>query len=680
MPTSEVRAASPLHLHTDQNSLIQLHHSSEQRLSQKLERVSSGPERRGFLLPRTLRQISPSGPHQQQKFTSLKEEVLVQEAEKDGSTSRECTGKQTSKNQTSKNQTSDKQTSKNQTSKNQTSKNQTSDKQTSKNQTSKNQTGKNQTGKNKTSENQTSENQYSKNQTSKNKTGKNQTSKNQTGKNQTGKNKTSKNQTSDKQTSKNQTSKNQTGKNQTGKNQTGKNQTSKNQTSKNQTGKNQTSKNQTSKNQTTAAAAAAAEGDTGVREQRRRHVKQSCSSDRRQRLHQDSDMKKLQLLFLLLLVLCVRGSLQQKGSRKKDVNNSSVDIGPFLRTFVGDPDPGPGPDSAPAPATEANLPPRSNGTQGPISRQSLPALWSLSNGTMGYLDSALSTRVIPITYMLAFLVGVPANVVILCTLATKIRKVSSAILYCSLAVSDLLLLLSLLFKAHYHLHGNHWALGEAACRVVTACFYGNLYCSAQTLSCISIKRYLAVAHPFMYKSLPKRTCTAWVTVGVWGVFGAAVVPELLVQQSYWLPQAGRITCHDVLPLRHHSHAFLLYYNVLLTGVGLLLPLLVTVWCYVRIIRELNRSHHDWGMYIKASSLVFAIFLLCFTPAGLLHFVHHVQLSVHGAESLYVHFKVAVCLCCLHACVDPFLFILMSKSAGSRLYFTPFKGKTLSISF
>ncbi|KAI4816536.1 hypothetical protein KUCAC02_008859 [Chaenocephalus aceratus] len=249
--------------------------------------------------------------------------------------------------------------------------------------------------------------------------------------------------------------------------------------------------------------------------------------------------------------------------------------------------------------------------------------------------------------MLVVAVGIPANVAILCTLVTKIRKVSSAILYCSLAVSDLFLLLSLLFKAHYHFHGNNWVLGEAACRVVTACFYGNLYCSAQTLACISIKRYLAVVHPFI-RAIGSLRCGA---------------------------SPAMTSC----PCSSESHVFLLYYNLFLTVFGLLVPLVVTVVCYGRIVCELNRSHHDWAMYIQASSLVFVIFLLCFTPAGVLHLLHYAQLFVYGTESLYVHFKVAVCLCCLHACLDPFLFLLMSKSVGTRLYFRAFKGKTLSLS-
>lgn len=336
------------------------------------------------------------------------------------------------------------------------------------------------------------------------------------------------------------------------------------------------------------------------------------------------------------------------------------------RTFLGG-----------SPKSDNVLP--TNGTQAPIFSASTPTLKLLSNLTLRYLDSQLSTHVIPAIYILAMVVGLPANVVILCTLATKIRKVSSAILYCSLAVSDLFLLLSLFFKAYYHLHGNHWALGEPLCRAVTACFYGNLYCSAQTLACISIKRYLAVVHPFKYKSLPKRAYATWATVAVWGVFAAGIVPELLVQQSYWIPEANRITCHDVLPLKEDTHVLLLSSNLCLTIFCLLLPLGITVLSYSRIICELNRSHHDWAVYIKASSLVFVIFLVCFAPAGVLNLTHHVQLFLKEADDLYMYFKAAVCLCCLHACLDPFLFLLMSKSAGSSLNFRPFVKMSVSLS-
>ncbi|KAM9734463.1 proteinase-activated receptor 3 [Menidia menidia] len=364
----------------------------------------------------------------------------------------------------------------------------------------------------------------------------------------------------------------------------------------------------------------------------------------------------------LLFVLLMRGTLQKKAVRgTTGQRNGSV----VPRSFIG----------IPVDQTKSVL----NGTPSPISTHSLPALQSLSNATIEYLRGPLSTRVIPVLYLLMAAVGIPANLAILSLLAGKIRKVSSAILYCSLAVSDLLLLVSLFFKAHYHLQGNHWQLGEAACRAVAACFYGNLYCSALTLACISVKRYLAVAHPFLYKSLPKRAATVWASVGVWALFGAAVTPELTVRQSYWLPELNRTSCHDVLPLDRPSHAFLLYSNLALSVAGLLLPLLVAVACFARIVCELNRSHYDWAAYVKASSLVFAIFVACFLPAAALRFLHYARLVAGGDRGLYAHFNAAACLCCLHACLDPFLFLLMSKSAGAKLLFMTFRGKTVSIS-
>lgn len=373
-------------------------------------------------------------------------------------------------------------------------------------------------------------------------------------------------------------------------------------------------------------------------------------------------MRKLFVLFLFALF--IHGTLQKHGKRRITAQNNRTEKNvPQPRVFRG----------------HASKNTDLQGTQVPNSTLS-PALHSLSVTAVDYLTGPLSTIVIPLIYMLVVLVGIPANITILCSLVTKIRKVSSTILYCSLAVSDLFLLISLFFKAHYHLHGNHWVLGEAACQAVTACFYGNLYCSAMTLACIAIKRYMAVVHPFRYKTLPKGKCAVWVVLFLWVVFGVSIIPELLVQQSFLVPQLNRTTCHDVMPLDCDSHKFLLFCNLVLTVICLLVPMVVTAVCFIQILRALNQSHFDWAMYIKSSSLVFTIFVVCFVPAMVLHFLHYLELYVGGTENLYVHFNMAVCLCCLHACLDPFLFILMSKSAGSRLFFLTLKGKNLSVSF
>ncbi|XP_039470695.1 proteinase-activated receptor 3-like [Oreochromis aureus] len=153
------------------------------------------------------------------------------------------------------------------------------------------------------------------------------------------------------------------------------------------------------------------------------------------------------ILVLFVFALCISGTQLKKAKKRwGEQKNSSEVAFPMPRTFKGTP--------------VINIQPFLNGTQTSFLTYSPPALHLLNNSTVGYLGGSLSTRVIPIIYTLVVTVGIPAN---MCLLVTKIRKVSSAILYCSLAVSDLFLLLSLFFKAHYHFHGNHWVLGETAC-------------------------------------------------------------------------------------------------------------------------------------------------------------------------------------------------------------------------
>ncbi|KAM3868220.1 proteinase-activated receptor 3 [Diretmus argenteus] len=298
---------------------------------------------------------------------------------------------------------------------------------------------------------------------------------------------------------------------------------------------------------------------------------------------------------------------------------------------------------------------------------------SSRDAVTAYTTGVISTRVIPSSYTLAMVVGLPSNAYILVFLRVKARSFSTAVLYLSLAFSDVLLLLSLGLRIHYHLSGNNWIFGETACRIITAIFYGNVYCSAHTIACISLKRYLAVVNPFLYRRLPKVTLAVWTCLGVWVLFGAAVVPELLVRQSYQVPQLRVTSCHDVLPLEENSHALLVPYRLVLVCLGFLVPFLICICAHVAVVYHLGRSRYNWGPFIRSSTLVFLIFVVCFSPSGILHIAHYIRLFSSGDDKLYGYYRVAVCLCCFHSCLDPFLCMLMSKTAASKLQFISLRG-------
>nr|XP_019956559.1 PREDICTED: proteinase-activated receptor 3-like [Paralichthys olivaceus] len=309
----------------------------------------------------------------------------------------------------------------------------------------------------------------------------------------------------------------------------------------------------------------------------------------------------------------------------------------------------------------------------------LPALHSSTNPWLyvntedpvtAYTTGIISTWVIPSTYILAMLVGIPSNAYILGFLRVRLRAKSmpTVVLYLNLALSDLLLLLSLALRVHYHFSGNNWIFGEISCRLITALFYGNVYCSAQTIACISLKRYLAVVRPFLYRRMTKTTLAVGTCLVVWFLFGAAVVPELLFRQSYHITPLGVTTCHDVLPLEEEPHSQLILYRLMLVFPGFIVPFLICIYAHVAVVYHLGQSGCDWRAFIRVSTLVFVIFVVCFLPSGILHIAHYIRLFSSGDDRLYGYYRVAVCLCCLHSCLDPFLCFLISKTPASELQF------------
>ncbi|XP_041856241.1 proteinase-activated receptor 3 [Melanotaenia boesemani] len=359
---------------------------------------------------------------------------------------------------------------------------------------------------------------------------------------------------------------------------------------------------------------------------------------------------------LLLCLVAVQTS-QDAGNRTRTKNNTDI---PGPKTFRGS-------------ISKLNHTKLLPGLHHPSTHPRLDV--DLEDPVTAYTTGVISTWVIPSSYILAMLVGIPSNAYILAFLRVRLRatSLSTTVLYLNLALSDLLLLLSLGLRIHYHFNRNNWIFGETSCRLITALFYGNVYSSAQTIACLSLKRYLAVVKPFLYRQMAKTTLAVWTCLVIWFLFGAAVVPELLVRQSYQVSQLGITTCHDVLPLEEKSHSPLVLFRLMLVFLGFILPFMICIYTHVAVVYHLGQSASDWRPFIRVSTLVFIIFLVCFLPSGILHIVHYIRLVSTGDDRLYGFYKLAVCLCCFHSCLDPFLCMLISKTACSELQFISLRG-------
>ncbi|KAM6475346.1 proteinase-activated receptor 3 [Liasis olivaceus] len=370
-------------------------------------------------------------------------------------------------------------------------------------------------------------------------------------------------------------------------------------------------------------------------------------------------------LFLLSSCLC---------RKENKCGNSSLnfphDKSHPIKTFYGTPQ-----DMyEPIPISATDGLPKSNHKKEkcPMEQSNVSSL-KVNNITMEYFTSSLSMKMLPAIYIAVVLIGIPANAVILWMLFFRIRSVRTAVFYTNLAISDFLFCIMLPFKIAYHLNGNNWIFGEAMCRIMTAVFYGNTYCSTLLLTCISISRYMAIVHPFTFRTLPKQFLATLTCGMVWTVVFLYMLPLIIMKQSYRLEQLNIITCHDVFNVCETMLPFQHYYFIFLAVFGFMIPLCLVIFCYISIIRTLKAYDQKWFWYIKVSLLILSIFAICYTPSNVILIAHHLNYYYSSKDNLYFFYLIALCLSSLNSCLDPFLYFLMSKiNDNTKTYLTMVK--------
>ncbi|XP_067103916.1 proteinase-activated receptor 4 [Osmerus mordax] len=273
---------------------------------------------------------------------------------------------------------------------------------------------------------------------------------------------------------------------------------------------------------------------------------------------------------------------------------------------------------------------------------------------------------VPILYLIAFTIGLPANLLALWVLLFHTKKLPSTTLLINLTVSDLLLLLVLPFRVVYHFQGNNWAFGEPFCRVVTALFYGNMYGSVLCLALVASDRYVALVHPFGAKMLRSRRISACMSVAVWVVALAAMLPLLMSQQSYKLDDPNITTCHDALPEYEQDNYFLPYFATLFS-VCFLLPLLLILFCYGAVIRTLLAGGQRYTHAVKVTVLVLVVFVVCLLPSNILLLLHYSDsYLIEDEEDLYVPYMVSLAISTFNSCIDPFIFYYVSEDFREKV--------------
>ncbi|XP_062310193.1 proteinase-activated receptor 1 [Osmerus eperlanus] len=296
--------------------------------------------------------------------------------------------------------------------------------------------------------------------------------------------------------------------------------------------------------------------------------------------------------------------------------------------------------------------------------------YHVSERARAFLQGRLATAFVPAVYTVVFLVSVPLNLVAVVMFARRIRPRKPAVIYMmNLACADLLFAFLLPFRIAYHFHGNDWIYGAGMCRLVTAAFYCNMYCSVLLMMCIGIDRFLAVVYP-MDSLVWRCPRTASVVCGaMWLLSAGGVTPLLLSRQDVHLADLGITTCHDVQDVSK-LRAYYLYFFPIYSSVFFFIPLVITAVCYARIVQALaaanvdNRTRKTRAVVMALTVLV--VFVVCFTPTNVILLVHYIKLSHHHADGSYQAYLLSMCVSSISCCLDPLIYYFGSSQCQRQV--------------
>uniref|UniRef100_A0A3B3S9T7 F2R like thrombin or trypsin receptor 3 n=1 Tax=Paramormyrops kingsleyae TaxID=1676925 RepID=A0A3B3S9T7_9TELE len=273
------------------------------------------------------------------------------------------------------------------------------------------------------------------------------------------------------------------------------------------------------------------------------------------------------------------------------------------------------------------------------------------------LFSFILLIVVSVLYSVAFLVGLPANILALWVLIFHTEKIPSTILLINLTVLDVLVLLMLPFRITYHFAGNDWFFSESLCRLVMALIYGSMYGSMLCLAFISIDRYIALVHPYSALTLRSHRTSLAMSVSLWVVVLLTMMLQVFFQMAFSPPFSTNIAlCYDA-PL-----------SFFFPFLGLLLffpPLLVILFCHGTVLKTLLVRGHRYFHAACLTALVLLVFFACFLPNIIILLLY----LTNGNCDLIVPYVVSLAFSCFGPCIDPFIYNYVSDD---------FRGKVLRV--
>ncbi|XP_012693779.1 G-protein coupled receptor 4 [Clupea harengus] len=283
------------------------------------------------------------------------------------------------------------------------------------------------------------------------------------------------------------------------------------------------------------------------------------------------------------------------------------------------------------------------------------------------VDSNIDLFFHPTLYIIVIVLGLPTNCMALWAAYLQVRQKNELGVYLiNLSVADLLYIATLPLWIDYFLHHDNWVHGQESCKLFGFIFYTNIYVSIAFLCCISVDRYLAVAHPLKFAKVRRVKTAVGVSIVVWVIEVVANSAPLFHNELF---ENGRnhTLCFERYPMQEWVAGMNLYRSFL----GFLAPWLVMLAGYRGILRavrtNVSTERQEKAKIKRLALSLVLIALLCFAPYHVLLLWRsvlflHKPCDCGGEETLFAAYHAALALTSLNCVADPILYCLVNEGA------------------
>ncbi|XP_062309414.1 lysophosphatidic acid receptor 6-like [Osmerus eperlanus] len=303
---------------------------------------------------------------------------------------------------------------------------------------------------------------------------------------------------------------------------------------------------------------------------------------------------------------------------------------------------------------------------------------SLANASCPKNDGFKHTLYISV-FSLVFIVGLFFNMaavyIFACTL--KLRNETTTYMM-NLVVSDLLFVLTLPFRIFYFINQD-WPFGAVLCKLSVSLFYTNMYGSILFLTCINVDRFLAIVHPFRSQTLRTKRNAKLACCAVWALVLSGSLPAgfMLETTSPRHANSSSIYCFENFSNKQWKAA-LSKVVVFIVTAGFLVPLLLNLFCSLRVLRTLRQPQAisrggqlNKTKILRMIAVHLVIFCFCFVPYNV-NLVFYALVRAKILQGCVLEsvvrtiYPVALCIAVTNCCFDPVVYYFTSETIQNSI--------------